>query len=148
MSIATTKNIIRLIISAVGGFIVELIGGVDTILKALLIFMIVDYLTGILVAFVFHKSTKTKNGGASSKEGLKGIVKKLCILLFVGLAHMLDVVMGTQYIRAMTIIFFLANEGLSVLENMGLMGIKYPVFFVKALEVLREKSESEETGGM
>ena len=138
------KNVILVILSAIGGFLVDFIGGVDTILKGLIIFMAVDYITGLLVAFAFHKSTKTKNGGASSKEGFKGIIKKMCMLLFVGLAHVLDVVMGTEYIRAMTIIFFLANEGLSVLENMGLMGIKYPSFFVKALEVLRDKSESEE----
>lgn len=144
MSGANIKNIILIIISAIGGFLVDFIGGVDTILKALIMFMAVDYLTGLLVAFVFHKSRKTKSGGASSKEGFKGIVKKVCMLLFVGLAHVLDVVMSTEYIRATTIIFFLANEGLSVLENMGLMGIKYPAFFEKALEVLRDKSESEE----
>ena len=134
------KNIILAVISAVGGFVVELVGGLDAVLKALLIFMAVDYLTGLAVAFVFHKSNKTKNGGASSKEGFKGIVKKLCMLMLVGLAHELDVIMGADYIRAITIMFFLANEGLSVLENVGLMGVKYNAFLVKALEALRDKA--------
>ncbi len=140
----TIKNIMLITFSAVGGIIADFVGGVDTILKALIIFMVVDYITGLLVALVFHKSTKTAGGGASSKEGLKGILKKVCMLLFVGLTHMLDIVMKTEYIRAMTISFFLANEGLSVIENMGLMGIKCPLFTKKALEVLRDKHESEE----
>ncbi len=138
------KNIILAVVSAVGGYIVSFLGGVDAVLKALVIFMIVDYLTGLAVAFVFHKSRKTEGGGASSKEGFKGIVKKVCMLLLVGLAHELDMIMGADYIRAITIMFFLANEGLSVLENVGLMGVKYPAFLVKALEALRNKAESGE----
>lgn len=135
------KNIILAVMSAVGGFFVSFLGGVDTVLKALLIFMAVDYLTGLAVAFVFHKSNKTKNGGASSKEGFKGIVKKLCMISLVGLAHELDVIMGADYIRSITIMFFLANEGLSILENMGLMGVKYNKFLVKALETLKDRAD-------
>ena len=135
------KNIILAVTSAVGGFFVSFLGGVDTVLKALLIFMLVDYLTGLAVAFVFHKSNKTKNGGASSKEGFKGIVKKLCMISLVGLAHELDVIMGADYIRSITIMFFLANEGLSILENMGLMGVKYNKFLVKALETLKDRAD-------
>ncbi len=135
------KNIILAVMSAVGGFFVSFLGGVDTVLKALLIFMAVDYLTGLAVAFVFHKSNKTPNGGASSKEGFKGIVKKLCMISLVGLAHELDVIMGADYIRSITIMFFLANEGLSILENMGLMGVKYNKFLVKALETLKDRAD-------
>lgn len=135
------KNIILAVMSALGGFFVSFLGGVDTVLKALLIFMAVDYLTGLAVAFVFHKSNKTPNGGASSKEGFKGIVKKLCMISLVGLAHELDVIMGADYIRSITIMFFLANEGLSILENMGLMGVKYNKFLVKALEALKDRAD-------
>lgn len=148
MSEIGLKNIILVAASTVGGVLVDFTGGMDTVLKALLVFMAVDYLTGITVAFIFHKSKKTIGGGASSREGFKGIIKKLCMLLLVGLAHELDSIMKVDCIRSTTVMFFLVNEGLSVLENMGLMGIKYPAFFVKALEVLREKSEKEETGGM
>ena len=135
------KNTIVAVFSAIGGYIVSFLGGVDVTLKALIIFMLVDYLTGLAVAFIFHKSNKTPNGGASSKEGFKGIVKKICMLLLVGLAHELDVIMGADYIRSITIMFFLANEGLSILENMGLMGVKYNKFLIKALEAVRDKAD-------
>lgn len=137
------KNIVLVTISAIGGLIVEFLGGVDTMLIALVMFMVVDYVTGLAVAMIFHKSKKTEGGGASSKEGFKGIVKKICILLLVGLAHEIDVIVGADYIRSITIMFFVANEGLSVLENAGLMGVKYPAFLVKALEILRDKAEGE-----
>lgn len=122
----------------------DFLGGVDATLKALIIFMAVDYITGIAVALIFHKSQKTKGGGASSKEGLKGIVKKLCMLFLVGLAHEVDIIMGVDYTRATAILFLIGNEGLSVLENLGLMGIKYPPFMQKALEVLRDKGDDNE----
>ena len=94
------KNIVSAIVSAIGGFIVGFLGGVDALLIALIIFMAVDYLTGLAVALVFHKSKKTEGGGASSKEGFKGIVKKVCILLLVGLAHEIDLIVGADYIRS------------------------------------------------
>ena len=122
----------------------EFLGGVDSLLIALVAFMVVDYITGLAVALIFHKSKKTDGGGASSKEGFKGIVKKVCILLLVGLAHEVDVLMGADYIRAITVTFFIANEGLSVLENLGLMDIKYPTFLTRALEILRDKAEGED----
>ena len=137
------KNIVLVTISAIGGLIVEFLGGVDTMLIALVMFMVVDYVTGLAVALIFHKSKKTEGGGASSKEGFKGIVKKICILLLVGLAHEVDIIVGADYMRSITIMFFVANEGLSVLENAGLMGVKYPAFLVKALEILRDKAEGE-----
>lgn len=137
------KNIASAIVSAIGGFIVGFLGGVDALLIALIIFMAVDYLTGLAVALVFHKSKKTEGGGASSKEGFKGIVKKICILLLVGLAHEVDVIVGADYIRSVTIMFFVANEGLSVLENLGLMDVKYPAFLTRALEILRDKAKDE-----
>lgn len=133
------KNVILIILSAVGGFIVDHLGGVDKLLTALVMFMLIDYFTGLAVAFVFHKSTKTKNGGASSKEGFKGIVKKVCMLLLVGLAHELDHLMGVDYVRALAILFFIGNEGLSVLENVGLMGVPYPEFLKNALEAMKDK---------
>ena len=137
------KNIASAIVSAIGGFVVGFLGGVDALLIALIIFMAVDYLTGLAVALVFHKSKKTEGGGASSKEGFKGIAKKICIILLVGLAHEVDILLGADYMRAITIMFFIANEGLSVLENLGLMDIKYPAFLTRALEILRDKAEGE-----
>lgn len=137
----TMKNIILGAIAGIGSVLAEAFGGWDSFLKALIMFMTVDYITGMTVALVFHKSQKTKNGGASSEVGYKGIVKKICIFLLVALAVRVDEISGTHYIRNATIFFFLGNEGLSVLENIGLMGIKYPSFFEKALENLRDNEK-------
>lgn len=138
------KNMIVGIWSAVMGVFVNFVGGVDSVFTALIVFMAVDYITGLAVALVFHASKKTESGGASSKEGYKGIIKKVCMILLVGLAHSLDKVMGYDYLRATTILFFLANEGLSILENLGLMGIKFPKVLQSSLEVLQDKTVEKE----
>ena len=135
------KNIILAFFAGVGSVLAETFGGWDSFLKALVMFMVVDYITGMVVALVFHKSQKTKNGGASSEVGYKGIVKKLCIFLLVALSVRIDEISGTHYMRNATIFFFLGNEGLSVIENLGLMGVKYPSFIKKALEVIKENGD-------
>ena len=138
------KNIFLAIFAGAGSIFAHTFGGWDSFLKALVMFMIADYITGMSVALVFHKSRKTKNGGASSEVGYKGIVKKMCIFLLVALAVRVDEISGTHYVRSATIFFFLGNEGLSVLENLGLMGIPYPAFIKKALETIREKGEGKD----
>ena len=127
--------------ACIGGFLSQACGGWDTLLKCLVVFMVTDYITGVTVALIFHKSAKTKSGGASSKEGFKGIIKKICILMVVALAVCIDMLSKTNYIRSVTILFFIGNEGLSICENLGLMGIKYPEFLHRALEVMRDKGE-------
>lgn len=139
----TVKNTILAVCAGMGSVLAETFGGWDSFLKALVVFMIADYITGMTVALVFHKSGKTKNGGASSRVGFKGIVKKICIFLLVALAARVDSITGTNYVRNATVFFFMANEGLSVIENVGLMGVKYPAFLRKALETLKEKAENE-----
>ena len=134
------KNICLAIFSAVGSILAETFGGWDVFLKALVMFMAVDYITGMTVALIFHKSDKTKNGRASSAVGFKGIAKKICIFLLVALATKVDAMSDTNYIRNATIFFFIANEGLSVVENIGLMGVKYPEFLKRALEALKDKN--------
>ena len=93
---------------------------------------------------MIYKSNKTNSGGASSAECYKGIVKKMCVLALVGVSVAVDNIAGGHYVRSATILFFLGNEGLSILENVGLMGMKYPEFIKKALEVIKEKSEEDE----
>jgi len=137
----TVKNIILALFAGAGSIFAETFGGWDVFLKALVMFMLVDYITGMTVALVFHKSGKTKNGGASSEVGFKGIVKKICIFLLVALAVRVDSISDTNYVRNATIFFFIANEGLSVIENIGLMGVRYPAFLKKALEALKDKNE-------
>ena len=135
------KNTALIMLSAMGSLLSEAFGGWDVFLKALIMFMVADYITGMTVALVFHRSGKTKTGGASSEVGFKGIVKKGCIFFLIAIAVKIDSVTGTNHIRSATIFFFMGNEGLSVIENIGLMGVKYPAFLKKALEVIKEKEE-------
>ena len=138
------KRIVCTVIGAVGSGIAALFGGWDTGLVSLLIFMALDYVSGLVVAVVFHKSNKTDTGSLESKAGWKGLCRKCMTLVFVLVAYRLDLVIGTNYIRDAVIIAFLANELISLVENAGLMGIPLPAVITKAIDILQKKSESEE----
>lgn len=127
-----------------GGIFCNILGGWDAMLCVLLGFMASDYLTGLVVAGVFHNSPKTETGRVESNAGIKGIFRKLAILVAVAMAHMLDIAMGVEALRGVVLCFFVANEGLSIIENIGLMGVPLPGVLKDALEVL--KSKSEESG--
>lgn len=129
---------------AVGSFIASLFGGFDAAMVTLLIFMAVDYISGMIVAGVFKKSQKTKNGALESGAGWKGLCRKGMTLVIVLIAVRLDMVIKTNYIRDMVCIAFIANETISIIENAGLMGVPVPAVITKAIEVLKEKSEKEE----
>lgn len=115
------KNGICTIVGVVGSFIASLFGGWDTALVTLMIFMAVDYITGLVVAGVFHKSPKTDGGTLESRAGWKGLCRKGMTLLVVLVACRLDLIMGSNFIRDATIIAFIANETISIIENAGLM---------------------------
>lgn len=119
-------------------------GGFDAALITLLIFMGVDYATGLIVAGVFHKSEKTENGALESRAGWKGLCRKGVSLLVVLVACRLDMIMGSNFIRDATVIAFIANETISIIENAGLMGVPIPSVITKAIEVLKKKSERED----
>lgn len=131
-------------IGVVGGFIASLFGGWDAALITLMIFMGIDYITGLIVAGVFHKSEKTENGALESRAGWKGLCRKGVTLLIVLVACRLDLVMGSTFIRDGVIIAFIANETISIVENAGLMGVPIPAIIIKAIEVLKKKAKSEE----
>ena len=114
-------------------------GGWDAALAALMVCMAVDYVSGSLVALVFHKSTKTESGAYNSAYGLKGLCKKGLMLLFVLVAVQIDKILGTDYARDAVCIGFCANEILSIIENLGLAGIPMPQAVTKALEQLQSK---------
>lgn len=139
------KNTICTTIGAVGAAVVALFGGWDTGLVTLVIFMCIDYVSGLVVAGVFHNSKKTKTGALESKAGWKGLCRKGMTLLFVLIAYRLDLVTGLNYIRDAVIIGFTANEAISIVENAGLMGIPLPAVINKAIDMLTAKSE--EKGG-
>lgn len=138
------KQFICTFIGMLGSAIASIFGGWDTGLVSLLIFMALDYVSGLVVAGVFHKSNKTDTGSLESKAGWKGLCRKCMTLVFVLVAYRLDLVIGTNYIRDAVIIAFLANELISLVENAGLMGIPLPAVITKAIDILQKKSESEE----
>lgn len=114
-------------------------GGWDTAMAALLILIAADYVSGSIVALVFHNSSKTETGAYNSGYGLKGLCKKGLMLLFVLVAVQIDMLLGTAYVRDAVCIGFCANEILSITENLGLAGVPLPDVIVKALEQLQKK---------
>ena len=127
-------------VGLVGSFIAKALGGWDAALTTLIIFMVADYLTGLMVAGVFHKSKKTENGALESHVGWKGLCKKGVTLLFVLIAYRLDLALGCDFIRTTVIIGFMANELISIVENAGLMGAPVPKVLLKAIDILTQKA--------
>ena len=124
-------------VACVGAAIASLLGGWTGAMTTLVILMFIDYITGIIVAGVFHNSPKCSGGALSSAVGFKGICRKFVILLIVVVACRVDLLLNTNIIRDATCIGFCANELVSITENAGLMGIPLPRKLVEAIEVLR-----------
>lgn len=131
------------LIGIVGSGIASLFGGFDAALITLIIFMAVDYITGLIVAGVFHKSEKTENGALESRAGWKGLCRKGVTLLVVLVACRLDLMTGASFIRDAVVIAFVANETISIVENAGLMGVPINPVITQAIEVLKKKSENK-----
>lgn len=142
------KDVICAGIGAVGGWISWLLGGWDTAVVTLLIFMAIDYISGLAVAGVFHASRKTDSGALESRAGWKGLCKKAMTLLFVLVAHRLDLVIGTTYIRDAVVIAFVANELISIVENAGLMGVPMPAAIENAIDILQKKVDKDDQNGI
>lgn len=130
-------------VGVVGGFIASLFGGWDAALTTLLIFMGVDYVTGLIVAGVFHRSQKSTDGALESRAGWKGLCRKGTTLLVVLVAYRLDLATGSTFIRDTAIIAFIANETISIIENAGLMGVPIPAVVAKAIDILKQKAEGD-----
>lgn len=133
-----TKNILISIVGIIGSAIASAFGGWTTGLTTLVIFMAIDYITGLIVAGVFHKSTKTETGTLESRAGFKGLCRKGVMLLVVLVAYRLDLAVGTTYIKDAVIIAFIANETISIVENAGLMGIHIPDTIKNAIDILQK----------
>ena len=114
-------------------------GGWDAAIAALLVCMGVDYVSGSIVALVFHTSKKSESGSYNSIYGVKGLFKKGLMLLFVLVAVQIDKLLGTAYVRDAVCLGFCCNEILSITENLGLAGIPLPQAVTKALEHLQKK---------
>ena len=126
------------IVGAVGGFIATLLGGWDSALATLVIFMGIDFVTGVVTA-VMGKSKHSDSGALNSKAGWIGLAKKFCILLMVVVGVRIDILVGTNYIRDTVCISFCLNELLSIVENASLMGIPFPPVIKKAIDVMQTK---------
>ena len=137
------KGYVTTAFSAVGGFIASQFGGWDAALPTLVIFMGIDYVTGLIVAGVFHNSGKTESGALESRAGWKGLCRKGMTLLIVLIACRLDLIMNTNFVRDAVVIGYIANETISIVENAGLMGLPIPSAITKAIEVLTKKNEKE-----
>lgn len=131
-------NTIQLVFSALGGWLGYFLGGCDGLLYALIAFVVIDYLTGVMCAITDKK--------LSSAVGFKGIFRKVLIFLFVGIANVIDVeVIGTgAVLRTAVIFFYISNEGVSLLENAGHLGLPVPEKIRSVLEQLHDRAEKEE----
>lgn len=136
------KSFFLIGLGAIGSVISELFGGWTSAMTTLVIFMLIDYITGILVAAVFKKSNKTEDGCLESKAGWKGLIRKFSTLLIVVISIRLDIIFNTTIISNCVVFTFLANELLSLLENVGLMGIPLPSVLTEVISVLNKKGES------
>lgn len=128
-------------IGAIGSTIVNLFGGWTTDIETLLIFMAIDFVTGLIVAGVFKKSKKSNKGALQSSIGFKGLAKKAMILLFILVGHRLDLLLGSDYIRTALVIAFITNETISITENAGLIGIPIPKPIKDAIDILRGENK-------
>lgn len=133
-------NTIQLIFSAVGGWLGYFLGGCDGLLYALIAFMVIDYITGVMCAII--------NRELSSAVGFKGIFRKVLIFLLVGIANIIDVqVIGTgAVLRTAVIFFYISNEGVSLLENAGHLGLPIPEKIKTVLEQLHDRAENGKEG--
>ena len=141
MDAVTIKNLVLAALAALGSAAANAMGGWDAVMKVLVALMAADYLTGMAVAALWKRSPKSETGTLNSRAGFQGLAKKGSILLIVWVGHLLDTAMGCDYIRTAVILFFSGNEGLSLLENLGLMGVPYPAFLRQALEVLQKQGD-------
>ena len=137
------KNTIITIMGVIGTTIAHALGGWDTALQTLLLFMLIDYITGLMVAGIFHKSPKTNCGAIESTAGFKGLCRKGMTLLFVLIGAQLDLMFNSDIVRNGVIIAFIANETISIIENAGIMGVPVPKVLKNAIEVLQKKDNKD-----
>ena len=135
------KNILSTYIGILGSIIASLLGGWDMALQTLIIFITIDYVTGLMVAGIFNKSTKTKHGALESVAGWKGLCRKGVALLIVLIACRLDLLTGANLIRDAVVIAYCTNEAISIIENAGLMCVPIPTRLTKAIEALKSKED-------
>lgn len=146
MDIEKYTNYAITALAACGGFVAHLMGGFDGLIKALILAMAADYISGLIVAGVFKASPKTANGRLDSIIGWKGLAKKAMTIMLIMVANAADEVIGVHWIRAAVTVGFFCNEVLSLAENAGHMGLKIPAPLINAIEELAKKTEEAPDG--
>lgn len=133
-----------LVIGAIGGAWLTVFGDWTMAMTILCVCMALDYITGLVVAGVFHTSRKSAGGGLDSNVGWKGLARKVATLFIILVAHFVDVLIGTQYIRDAAVIAFTVNEIISILENCALMGVRIPKVLLKGIDILHQQTGEED----
>ena len=137
------KTVFCTAVGLIGGAVAAAFGGWNAAMMTLIALMAVDYLTGLMVAGIFHKSPKSESGALESKAGWKGLCRKGVTPLVVLVAAQLDRAIGTGFIRDAAVIGYIANETLSIIENAGLMGVPVPNAVKKGIELLKKKEDED-----
>ena len=138
-----TKAAVMTGAGVIGGVIGQLFGGLDAALITLLIFMAIDYISGLIVAGVFQASDKTESGSISSQACWQGLIKKGMTLVIVLVAAQLDKVLRKAFVRDAVVIAYSVNETISISENAGLMGLPVPEIIMQAIEQLQGKGDGK-----
>ena len=139
-----TKHVFTFITGLVSTFVIHYLGGWDFALQTLVMFIVIDYVTGMYVAGILHKSPKTKSGGLSSEKGFHGIIKKIMLLVFVAIMYRLDLFFNIDYLRNGTIVAYCVNELISIIENAGLMGVYVPEIVKRGIDLLNREVDDNE----
>ena len=139
-----TKHIFTFIAGLISTFVIHYLGGWDFALQTLVMFIVIDYVTGMYVAGILHKSPKTKSGGLSSEKGFHGIIKKVMLLVFVAIMYRLDLFFNIDYLRNGTIVAYCVNELISIIENAGLMGVYVPDIVKRGIDLLNREVDDNE----
>lgn len=124
---------INSVVAIIGAFLINIYGGWDLLMQSLVIICIIDYITGLLAAMY--------EGKLASKIGFKGIIKKVCMFAVVAVACTIACMTKQELIRPVVIMFYISNEGISILENVGKTGVKYPKQLKNILKEFREKKK-------
>ena len=138
-----TKAVVMGGAAIAGGVISQAFGSWDSAMMTLLIFMAIDYVSGLIVAGVFHSSDKSETGTLNSAACWQGLLKKGMTLIIVLVAARLDIVLGTEFVRDAVVIAYIVNETISIIENAGLMGLPVPDVIMQAIEQLQGKNEQK-----
>lgn len=138
------KSIVSIVVGVVGTFITKYLGGYDMLVDTLVMFMLIDYLLGIYIAGVLHKSPKTESGALSSKKCYHGLVKKILIIVLVAMMYRIDLLFNIDYLRNGAIIAFLFQESISIIENIGLCGVQIPEVIKNGIDLLNKGVKDNE----